>query len=102
MNGAVAHHTPNVKRWRDGQMLLRWIGAALHEAQRGFRRVRGHRDLAKKCAPSLSVIATHKFRPPSARSRNMHPRSRHHTPFNTEWGIAFLGTTSSYRRQHYG
>jgi len=50
MNGAVAHHTRNVKRWRDGQMLLRWIGAALHEAQRGFRRVRGHRALAKLCA----------------------------------------------------
>jgi hypothetical protein len=29
LNGAVAHHTRNVRRWRDGQMLLRWIGAAL-------------------------------------------------------------------------
>ena len=50
LNGAVAHHTRNVRRWRDGQMLLRWIGAALHEATRGFRRVRGHRDLRKLCA----------------------------------------------------
>ena len=50
LNGAVAHHTRNVRRWRDGQMLLRWIGAALHEATRGFRRVRGHRDLHKLCA----------------------------------------------------
>lgn len=50
MNGAVAHHTRNVRRWRNGQMLLRWVGAALHEAQRGFRRVRGHRDLRKLCA----------------------------------------------------
>ena len=49
LNGAVAHHTRNVRRWRDGQMLLRWVGAALHEAQCGFRRVRGHRDLAKLC-----------------------------------------------------
>jgi putative transposase len=49
MNGAVARHTRNVKRWRDGQMLLRWVGAALHEAQCGFRRVRGHRDLRKLC-----------------------------------------------------
>ena len=47
LNGAVAHHTRNVKRWRSGQMLLRWIAAAMHEATRGFRRVRGHRDLAK-------------------------------------------------------
>ena len=49
MNGAVAHHTRNVRRWRDGQMVLRWVGAALHEAQRGFRRIRGHRDLLKLC-----------------------------------------------------
>jgi hypothetical protein len=31
-------------------MLLRWIGAALHEATRGFRHVRGHRDPPKLCA----------------------------------------------------
>jgi len=49
LNGAVAHHTRNVRRWRDGQMLLRWIGAALIEATRGFRRVRGYRDLPKLC-----------------------------------------------------
>ena len=27
-------------------MLVRWIAAALHEAGRNFRRLRGHRDLA--------------------------------------------------------
>ncbi len=57
LNGAVAHHTRNVRRWRDGQMLLRWIGAALHEATRGFRRVRGHRDLPKLCAALQSHYA---------------------------------------------
>ena len=50
LNGAVAHHTRNVKRWRDGQMVLRWVGAALHQASYGFRRVRGYRSLAKLCA----------------------------------------------------
>ena len=59
LNGAVAHHTRNVRRWRDGQMLLRWIGAALHEATRGFRRVRGHRDLPKLCAALQSHHAAH-------------------------------------------
>jgi len=59
LNGAVAHHTRNVRRWRDGQMLLRWIGAALHEATRGFRRVRGHRDLPKLCAALQSHHAEH-------------------------------------------
>ena len=57
LNGAVAHHTRNVRRWRDGQMLLRWIGAALHEVTRGFRRVRGHRDLPKLCAALQSHYA---------------------------------------------
>jgi len=59
LNGAVAHHTRNVRRWRDGQMLLRWIGAALHEATRGFRRIRGHRDLPKLCAALESEQAAH-------------------------------------------
>jgi hypothetical protein len=34
-----------VKRWRDGLMVVRWVGAALHEAVRGFRRVKGHREI---------------------------------------------------------
>ena len=47
LNGLIAHYTANVKRWRDGEMLLRWIGAALTEARRGFRAVRGYRDLKR-------------------------------------------------------
>ena len=31
-------------------MILRWVGAALTEAQRGFRRIRGHDDLPKLVA----------------------------------------------------
>jgi putative transposase len=34
-----------VKRWRNGQMFLRWTGAALLFAERGFRKVRGYRHL---------------------------------------------------------
>ena len=45
LNGSVATYTRNVKRWRDGQMVLRWVGAALHEASAHFRRVRGYREL---------------------------------------------------------
>ena len=40
----------NVKRWRDGDMRLRWTAAGMAEAQRGFRRVKGHRDLPKLIA----------------------------------------------------
>jgi putative transposase len=40
----------NVKRWRDGDMRLRWTAAGMSEAQRGFRRVKGFRDLPKLIA----------------------------------------------------
>jgi transposase-like protein len=46
LNGLVGRFTRNVRRWRSGRMLVRWIAAALAEARRGFRRLRGYRDLA--------------------------------------------------------
>lgn len=45
LNGSIARYTRNVKRWKDGRMVLRWIGASLIDATRGFRAVRGHRDM---------------------------------------------------------
>jgi putative transposase len=35
----------NVKRWQDGQMVLRWIAAGMGEAAKQFRRVNGHLHL---------------------------------------------------------
>ena len=35
-------HATNVKRWRDGQMALRWCAAGMAEAGKQFRRVNGH------------------------------------------------------------
>ncbi len=40
----------NVKRWRTGDMRLRWTAAGMAEAQRGFRRIKSHRDLPKLAA----------------------------------------------------
>ncbi len=37
----------NVKRWRDGQMALRWCAAGMIEAGKQFRRVNGHLQLPK-------------------------------------------------------
>jgi len=39
-------HAKNVKRWRDGQMALRWCAAGMVEAGKQFRRVNGHLHLA--------------------------------------------------------
>jgi putative transposase len=36
----------NVKRWRDGQMALRWCAAGMLEAGKQFRRINGHLHLA--------------------------------------------------------
>lgn len=39
-------HSTNVKRWRDGQMALRWCAAGMLEASKQFRRVNGFLHLA--------------------------------------------------------
>ncbi len=41
------NHSTNVKRWRDGQMALRWCAAGMVEATTQFRRVNGHMHLPK-------------------------------------------------------
>ena len=50
LNGLVGHFVRNVRRWRDGRMLVRWIAAGLDEARRSFRRVRGYPDIPKLIA----------------------------------------------------
>jgi transposase-like protein len=50
LNGSLRRITRNVKRWDDGRMVLRWIAAALTEASKGFRRLRGYQDMPKLVA----------------------------------------------------
>jgi putative transposase len=47
MIGICREHSKNVKRWRNGQMALRWCAAGMAEAGRQFRRVNGHLHLPK-------------------------------------------------------
>lgn len=42
LNGSVEVFVRNVKRWRDGAMIHRWVSTAVFEAAGKFRRVRGH------------------------------------------------------------
>jgi transposase-like protein len=37
--------TGNVKRWKNGKMVVRWMAAGLLDAEKRFRRVKGYRDL---------------------------------------------------------
>ncbi len=45
LNSSVGRYTRNVKRWRGGAMIQRWVAAALVDAQSRFHRVRGYRDM---------------------------------------------------------
>ena len=45
MMGSVRRVCRNVKRWRDAPMALRWTGAAIQEAAKGFRRLKAHKQL---------------------------------------------------------
>jgi len=57
MIGICRDHARNVKRWRDGQMALRWCAAGMVEARGQFRRVNGHLHLAKLAAELERVTA---------------------------------------------
>lgn len=39
------HVKRNVKRWRGGKMVVRWVTAGVLEAVKGFRRLKGHADM---------------------------------------------------------
>jgi transposase-like protein len=51
-------HAKNVKRWRDGQMALRWCAAGMIEADKQFRRVNGHLHLPALRAALQRHVAT--------------------------------------------
>ena len=37
--------TGNVKRWKNGKMVVRWMAAGLLDAEKRFRRVKGYREM---------------------------------------------------------
>jgi putative transposase len=44
------HVKRNVKRWRGGQMVVRWVAAGVLEAVEGFRRLKGHKAMPQLVA----------------------------------------------------
>jgi hypothetical protein len=57
MIGIARDHSPNVKRWRNGQMALRRCAAGLVEARAHFRRVKGHLHLRELRAALQQHVA---------------------------------------------
>ncbi len=47
LNSGIAWYSKNVKRWRSGSMVVRWVSASIVEAEKKFRRVQGWRDIQK-------------------------------------------------------
>ncbi len=47
LNSGIATYSKNVKRWQGGSMVVRWVSAAIVEAEEKFRRVQGWHDIAK-------------------------------------------------------
>jgi putative transposase len=54
----VRRSSRNVKRWQSGEMCLRWTAAGMLEAERQFRRIVGHADLAN-LALAVEAEITH-------------------------------------------
>ena len=83
----VERYTRNFKRWRGGEMIQRWVSAALLDAERRFRRVRGFRDMPRLML-ALDDHSTH-FKQPEIAAWN--PKSRRSPPTSS----TTLGTTST-------
>jgi len=47
LNSGITTYSKNVKRWQGGSMIVRWVSAAIVEAEKKFRRVQGWRDIEK-------------------------------------------------------
>ena len=47
LNRGIVTYSKNVKRWQGGSMVVRWVSAAVVEAEKKFRRVQGWRDIEK-------------------------------------------------------
>jgi putative transposase len=63
MNGTVRRVCRNVKHWRDAAMALRWTGAAMREAAKGFRRLKAHRQLPLLKAALAAHATRHAVKP---------------------------------------
>ncbi len=47
LNSGIVAYSRNVKRWQGGSMVVRWVSAAIVEAEKKFRRIQGWSDIEK-------------------------------------------------------
>ena len=58
LNSGVATYSRNVKRWRSGSMVVRWVSAGIVAAEKKFRRVQGWRDI-EQLVRALDLFEDH-------------------------------------------
>ena len=63
MNGTIRRVCHNVKNWQDASMALRWTGAGMMEAAKGFRRLRAYKQLPILRAALLAHQAKYVSKP---------------------------------------
>ena len=96
-------HAANVKRWQDGQMLLRWVAAGMGEATKQFRRVNGYLHLpALRTALEVTVTTVtfaNEDPPDHSRARHQSSTGARDTPLLTRRGppAAATGPCSSQK-----
>jgi transposase-like protein len=47
LNGTIRRIQRRVRRWRDASMIRRWAALGIHEAEKGFRKLRGYKGMHK-------------------------------------------------------
>jgi transposase-like protein len=60
MNGSLRRIARNVKRWKDESMIRRWVALGIAEAQKGFRRIKGYKNIPSLLAalrPTTAPVA---------------------------------------------
>ena len=67
LNGSIAHYTRNVRHWKDGEMVLRWVASALSDACKRFRKLRGFGEMKTL----LKALAQRSPRDENEASRNV-------------------------------
>jgi transposase-like protein len=69
----IRRSSGNVKRWQNGDMAMRWTAAGMLEAERNFRHIQGHGDLAELAIEIERIVAhnltTHTPPTPSTTSK---------------------------------
>jgi len=63
LNGCLRRVARNVKRWKDEAMIRRWVALGIAEAQKGFRRVKGFKNMPSLVAairPTNTAVAVEK------------------------------------------